>query len=81
MSNPSPDVCDSAVTSSVKRVALLVEASALLASLDHRASLTKLARLVVPTIADWWAVDLLEEAGALHRVISQGLPHHPRCTT
>jgi signal transduction histidine kinase len=31
----------------------------------------------VPAIADWWAVDLLEETGSLRRVVSYGPPDHP----
>jgi signal transduction histidine kinase/CheY-like chemotaxis protein len=38
------------------------------ASLDYHATLADLARLVVPRVADWCAVDLLTEAGTLERV-------------
>jgi len=34
--------------------------------------LTELTRVVVPAIADWWAVDILEEDRSLRRIVSQG---------
>ncbi len=37
-------------------------------SLDHAETLASLAKLVVPQLADWCAVDLLGEAGAIERV-------------
>ncbi len=37
-------------------------------SLDHGETLESLARLVVPQLADWCAVDLLSEAGSIERV-------------
>ena len=47
----------------------LAEATALLASsLDHETTLAGLARLVVPHLADWSAVDLVDEDGAFQRV-------------
>ncbi len=47
----------------------LAEAGALLASsLDYRATLPTLARLAVPEMADWCAIDLLDDAGALERL-------------
>jgi PAS domain S-box-containing protein len=52
-----------------RRLAFLAEASAMLsASLDYRATLSSVARLAVPTLADWCAVDVLEEDGLLERV-------------
>lgn len=48
---------------------ILVEAGAVLSSsLDYRATLSGVARLVVPRLADWAAVDVLEEDGSLKRV-------------
>jgi PAS domain S-box-containing protein len=48
-----------------EQAAFLAEASARLAgSLDHRQTLTAVARLAVPTIADWCQVDILREGGA-----------------
>lgn len=48
---------------------LLVEAGHLLASsLDYRERLANLTRLVVPTLADWCAVDVLDPDGAIRRV-------------
>jgi PAS domain S-box-containing protein len=47
----------------------LAEASALLgASLDYEATLQQVARLAVPALADWCAVDLLEEGGRIRRL-------------
>jgi PAS domain S-box-containing protein len=47
----------------------LARASALLStSLDYEATLENVARLVVPTLADWCAVDLLTADGGLERV-------------
>lgn len=56
-----------------KRVAeamrFLSEASAKLSSsLDYRATLAGVARLAVPQLADWCAVDVLEEDGSTHRL-------------
>ncbi|HEV2742728.1 MAG TPA: response regulator, partial [Rubrobacter sp.] len=48
---------------------LLAKASAeLSSSLDYRATLTSVARLAVPQLADWCAVDILEEDGSLQRL-------------
>jgi signal transduction histidine kinase len=38
------------------------------ASLDYEATLSAVARLAVPTIADWCAVDIIGERGALQRL-------------
>lgn len=47
----------------------LAGASALLAtSLDATTQLTHMAQLLVPTLADWCSIDLLEEDGCIHRV-------------
>ncbi len=47
----------------------LAEASSVLsASLDYEATLATVARLAVPTIADWCAVDILNDRGALQRL-------------
>jgi PAS domain S-box-containing protein len=44
----------------------LAEASEILASsLDYQATLTSLARLAVPRLADWCAIDMLEEDGSI----------------
>jgi serine phosphatase RsbU (regulator of sigma subunit) len=61
----------------VKRVQLaesfMSEASRVLASsLDYNETLRKIARLAVPTIADWCAVDVLDEHGQIERVAA----HH-----
>jgi PAS domain S-box-containing protein len=48
----------------------LAEAGEVLSSsLDYRATLTSVAQLVVQTLADWCAVDILEEDGALERLV------------
>jgi GAF domain-containing protein/anti-sigma regulatory factor (Ser/Thr protein kinase) len=51
------------------KLAFLAEASAELSrSLDYRTTLTNLARLVVPRLADWCAVQVLDEGGVLRTV-------------
>jgi PAS domain S-box-containing protein len=52
-----------------ERTRLLADAGAALgSSLDYHATLRQLSRLLVPRLADWCAIDLLTEAGALERV-------------
>jgi PAS domain S-box-containing protein len=52
-----------------QRSAFLAEAGALLAaSLDYEATLRSLAGLAVPRLADWCAVDVLEEDGRIRRL-------------
>lgn len=52
-----------------QRLAFLAEASSVLASsLDYRTTLASVARLAVPYLADWCAVDARDGAGALHRL-------------
>jgi PAS domain S-box-containing protein len=47
----------------------LAEASDVLSSsLDYRETLSSVARLAVPTLADWCAVDVLEEDGSVERL-------------
>jgi PAS domain S-box-containing protein len=47
----------------------LSQASAVLSSsLDYRETLSSVARSAVPTLADWCAVDILEEDGSLERL-------------
>jgi len=54
-----------------RRVAVLAEAGALLStSLDDEATLRSVARLVVPEIADWCAVDLVEPSGAIRHIVA-----------
>ena len=51
------------------RQKFLAEASAMLASsLDYETTLREVAHLAVPTLAEWCAVDLLEEGGEIRRV-------------
>ncbi len=46
----------------------LAEASEMLASsLDYQTTLTNVARLAVPHIADWCSIDMLNEDGSIHR--------------
>lgn len=52
-----------------ERFRFLAESGATLSSsLDYRATLANVARLAVPTLADWCAVDVLEEDGSVERV-------------
>jgi len=47
----------------------LAESSATLSSsLDYRDTLTNVARLAVPTLADWCAIDVMEEDGTVERL-------------
>jgi PAS domain S-box-containing protein len=53
----------------LQRAAFLSEASAILAAdLDYEARLAALSRLVVPALADWCVVDLLDDDGVLRRL-------------
>ena len=53
----------------VEALRFLSEASAqLTSSLDYRATLASVARLAVPKLADWCAVDVLEEDGSTQRL-------------
>jgi PAS domain S-box-containing protein len=52
-----------------ERAAFLAEASVILGgSLDHRRTLAKVARLIVPRLADWCSVDLAEADGSIQSV-------------
>lgn len=52
-----------------QRAELLAEASRVLSSsLDYEATLASVAGLVVPTLGDWCAVDILEENGDVRRL-------------
>jgi signal transduction histidine kinase len=58
-----------AVRSAEARVAFLAEASELLlASLDYERSLAQLATHLVPGVADWCTVDVLDDEGRIKRV-------------
>ncbi len=60
--------------SALENTRLLADAGETLgASLDYQSTLQNLARVVVPRLADWCAVDLVTESGALARVSV----HHP----
>jgi PAS domain S-box-containing protein len=51
---------------------LLADAGSLLsASLDYQATLQAVAALAVPVLADWCAVDILDESGELQRIALQ----------
>jgi len=51
------------------RLAFLAQASELLSlSLDYRTTLSEVARLAVPRLADWCSVDMLDEAGGIEQV-------------
>jgi signal transduction histidine kinase len=52
-----------------EQVEFLAEVSEVLASsLDYRVTLTAAARLAVPRLADWCAVDVVDAGGRLHRL-------------
>ncbi|HEU4846646.1 MAG TPA: PAS domain S-box protein [Rubrobacteraceae bacterium] len=54
---------------SAEALRFLSEASAALtSSLDYRATLARVARLAVPQLADWCAVDVREEDGSTHQL-------------
>jgi PAS domain S-box-containing protein len=54
---------------SEERFRFLAESgAALTSSLDYRTTLANVARLAVPTLADWCAVDVLEEDGSVERL-------------
>jgi PAS domain S-box-containing protein len=58
-----------AAEASERRAAFLANASnALAASLEYRTTLARVARLAVPTIADWCFVDIRDEDGTVRRV-------------
>ena len=54
--------------SHASRMSFLADASALLGSLDHETTLRDLARLAVPRIADWCAVDVRKADNSLERI-------------
>jgi PAS domain S-box-containing protein len=52
-----------------ERQRFLLDVGALLSSsLDYETTLASVAELAVPTLADWCAIDLLDEDGRIHRV-------------
>jgi PAS domain S-box-containing protein len=52
-----------------QRLAVVAEASELLASsLDYQQTLTRLARLAVPRLADWCAIDMVRDNGSIERL-------------
>lgn len=58
-----------ALEESKERFEFLARATTLLtASLDYSTVLERVAQLVVPTLADWCAVDVIEEDGSIHRL-------------
>jgi len=62
-------LAERALRDSRERLSFLAEASALLSSsLNYATVLDRLANLVVPSLADWCAVDVLEEDDTLRRV-------------
>lgn len=52
------------------RMAYLAEASALLGSLEYETTLQQIARMAVPSITDWCAIDLLDEHNRLQRIVT-----------
>ncbi|MFB9472156.1 SpoIIE family protein phosphatase [Nonomuraea salmonea] len=76
--HPAPDAEDGAAEppwqnpslSELERLALLAETTATLtSSLDVDATLRHLVRLVVPLLADWVVVDLVDEEGTISRAV------------
>ncbi|MDQ3286594.1 MAG: PAS domain S-box protein, partial [Actinomycetota bacterium] len=73
--NGRETLCDVAhdITESKRREEaqrFLAEVGATLSSsLDYRATLASVARLAVPRLADWCAVDIVEEDGSLERLV------------
>jgi len=52
-----------------RRLSFLAQATSVLASsLDYEATLSRLAHLAVPFLADWCGVDVLEDEGSIRRV-------------
>ena len=66
-----PETIDLEQTDQVQR--FLAEAGEALACLDHAAILARLARLLVPVLADYCAIDLIDASGAIRHVESN---HH-----
>ncbi|HEX8472698.1 MAG TPA: PAS domain S-box protein [Pyrinomonadaceae bacterium] len=59
----------------VEKLSCLAEASELLASsLDYMTTIENLTRLVVPRIADWCTIDIIEEDGTTHRLMAHANP-------
>lgn len=52
------------------QMAFLAEASARLGSLDYETTLREVARLAVPGLTDWCAVDVVQPDGAVERLIT-----------
>jgi PAS domain S-box-containing protein len=71
--DPPPDrsadpLCQGSADVAAARLALLAEAGRSLASsLDYATTLSNVARLAVPALADWCAVDVVEDDGSLQR--------------
>lgn len=62
-------IASAAASHAGERLAFLAQASVLLSStLDYRGVLEEVARLVVPRIADWCLIQLLDESGSLQTV-------------
>jgi signal transduction histidine kinase len=65
---------EEALHSSEKERAFMLEATTVLhQSLDYESRLGELARLVVPRLAEWCAVDIAREDGTVERVTTAGL--------
>jgi two-component system, cell cycle sensor histidine kinase and response regulator CckA len=63
------EASEQALQASLRRAAFLAEASRILASsLDYEQTLTNVAHLAVPEMADWCAVDLVTSKGLTQRV-------------
>ena len=61
---------DSAVQQALDRLTVLANANEVLAStFEVEDALRRLARILVPALADWCAIDLVDQQGRLHRTV------------
>ena len=68
--NAAQDRSRAAAERHAVRMAFLADASALLGSLDYATTLREVARLAVPRITDWCAVDMLQPDGSVARLVT-----------
>ena len=66
--NAAQDRAQARAQRQAARMAYLAEASAVLGSLEYESTLPQIARMAVPNVTDWCAVDLLDERGTLRRI-------------
>lgn len=62
--------------SAARRMTILAEASALFASsLDFNETLSQLAHLIIPQLADWTTITMIKEDGSIERLVSLHADH------